>query len=136
MPLYAFVCRSYVAGSALRVEHEVLTLAPMHDAPSHAVCLEHATRCARDYSSVRQKSSDPIRDGWLSSKLEHNLAEQGRPLDPLAPKDRFEAKRVRERTGRVYFGDDDSQLSPAAHKAIAKGRRGEYEYQNGKPDLT
>jgi hypothetical protein len=72
----------------------------------------------RDYSSIAIAGNDPIRKGYLDSKLESNLALQGRPLDPLAPKDKFEAEHVRRETGRVYFGNDTSKLNPKSRKLI------------------
>jgi len=68
-------------------------------------------------------SDDPFRKSYLSSRIDHNLAEQGRPLDPLAPKDRFDLKRIEQNTGRVYIGDDVSKLSAKAQRAILNGER-------------
>jgi hypothetical protein len=72
----------------------------------------------RDYSSSTVSGNDPIRKGYLDSRLEHNLAIQGRPLDPMAPKDKFEAEHVRRKTGRVYFGNDTSKLNPTSRKIV------------------
>lgn len=72
------------------------------------------------FASLTMLSDDPFRKAFLSSKLEHNLAKQGRPLAGLAPKDKFEA-RDRQRThGRIYIGDDLSQLKPKSREAIIK----------------
>lgn len=64
---------------------------------------------------------DPIRRSYNGAKIDHNLAEQQRPLDPLAPKDKFDLKRIEKATGRVYCGDEISHLSPKAQKAILGG---------------
>ena len=72
---------------------------------------------------------DPIRRAFNGAKIDHNLAEQQRPLDPLAPKDKFDARRLERETGRIYIGDSRDGLSKAATKALEKGDRREYAYQ-------
>ncbi len=81
------------------------------------------TKLTRDYSSISFRNDDPFRRAWLSDGLTHELARRRRPLDPLAPKDRFEAKAIEEKTGRRYIGDDISSLKPASQRAILNGER-------------
>lgn len=66
---------------------------------------------------------DHIRKAYNGAKIDHNLALQGRPLDPLAPRDKFEARHVEAATGRVYIGDDISGMSKSAQRAILNGPR-------------
>lgn len=84
-----------------------------------------------DMITLGVSSDDEIRKGFLSSKFETALQEQGRAPDPLQPRDKHDAKRLHEKLGRVYVGNDTSGMSAKAQRAIAKGERKEYAYQNG-----
>ncbi len=90
-----------------------------------AVCPDHGALSPRNfYSEFKSQtviSDDPFRKSYLSSRIDHNLADQGRGLDPLAPKDRFDLKRIEANTGRVYVGDSVAGFSPKARKAILDG---------------
>ena len=101
--------------------HEIDVDAPAGNAPRwvRCCCLANATR---DYSGVRFASDDQFRRAWLSDKIGHELGRQERTLDPLAPKDKFEARHVADATGRVYIGDDTSMLKPASQRAIERGK--------------
>ena len=95
---------------------------------------EHEPECpccgvpaARDlYADLRSQlvvCDDPIRKAWLGSQIDRNLQAQGRPLDPLAPKDRFEARHVEKALGRVHVGNDVSGMRPISQRAIMNGER-------------
>jgi len=66
---------------------------------------------------------DHIRRSYLGAQIDHNLAAQGRPLDPLAPRDKFDLRRIEAATGRVYCGDNIGHLSAKAQKAILQGEK-------------
>lgn len=89
--------------------------------------------CERDFAydiqTVDVICDDRIRKAYNSAKIEHQLAEQQRPLDPFTPRDKFEARHIEEATGRVYIGEDRSGLSEKAQRALEKGDRKEYDYQ-------
>lgn len=91
---------------------------PRGEAAPHVRCTTCSGEARRDYSGVGFKTDDEFRRGYLSSSLEKNLAEQGRPLDPLAPKDKFEARRIEAATGRRYIGNDISGLRKVSQDAI------------------
>jgi hypothetical protein len=136
MAVYAFRCKVHGA-----VEAQF----PIGTAPLFTTCFSQegphvcGLRVERDFetefATQSVVSDDEFRKAWLSTDIDRNLQEQCRPIDPLAPKDKFEAKHVRSRTGRVYFGNDDSKLGHKARRAIDKGRKGEFAYQEGKKDL-
>lgn len=106
---YGYRCES---GHAVDVE------APMGEAPTSAVCA-CGRSARRDYSGVQIMNDDPWRRAWLSPKTTRALEQQNRPLDPLAPKDKFERRAVERATGRNYIGDDASGLRPSVQKAIS-----------------
>ena|SRR5271166_1337474 len=84
-------------------------------------CDAHGAGCFRKecgYEPPMLISSDPFRKAWLSSDIEFNLQKQGRSIDPMAPKDKFDALRIREETGRIYIGDDTEGLSKKGRAAI------------------
>lgn len=78
---------------------------------------------AADFASQASLCDDTIRRAYNGSAIDHALATQGRPLDPLAPRDKFEARHVEKATGRVYVGDDVSRMSPKAQRAVMNGER-------------
>jgi hypothetical protein len=90
-----------------------------------ATCPQHGIPGQRDYAtefaSQGTVCDDEIRRAYLGSKIDFNLQAQGRPLDPLAPRDRFEAKHVERALGRIHIGDDYSMLRPNAQRAIERG---------------
>lgn len=92
------------------------------DVPTEVACEACGGTAGRDWSTVTVRGDDPFRKSWLSDGLSQKLSEQQRPLDPLAPKDKFEAKHVQEATGRIYIGDDISKLKPSSQAAIIKGQ--------------
>lgn len=78
------------------------------------------------YADLRSQlplTDDPIRKAYLGTQIDRNLQEQGRALDPMTPHDKFDAKWHEKNTGRIYIGDDISQLRPNAQKAILNGER-------------
>lgn len=81
----------------------------------------HAAGGRSPYYYIGIMNDDPFRKAWLGD-AEQKAAEQGRMLDPEAPKDKFEAKERHERLGRVYIGDDYGKLSDKAVKAIEHGK--------------
>jgi hypothetical protein len=100
--------------------------APIGKAPTTIVCPVHrcGTASPRDmgaeFETQYVKNDDPFRKAWLSDGMTHELAKQKRPLDPLAPKDKHEAKHVAKATGRIYIGDDVSKLSERGRNAVIK----------------
>lgn len=96
-------------------------------APEDAECPECGIIGRRDFpaefATQLVVGDDPFRKSYLSSRIDHNLAAQGRPLDPVAPKDRFDLKRIEAHTGRIYIGDDISKLRPNAQRAILNGEK-------------
>lgn len=105
---------------------------PMKNRPLVVCCITEATRAFDiDLQTLRVSSDDDIRRAYLKSDFESNIADQNRRPDPLMPRDKFEAKEVHRRTGRVYFGDDRSKLTAKAQGALQKGDRKEFAYQNG-----
>lgn len=116
MPRYSFRCPNGDAFEAY---------APFDDV--WAICPQHGVGGIRDYAADFASQStvcdDHIRRAYNGSAIDHALATQGRPLDPLAPKDKFEARHVEKATGRVYIGDDISKLRPISQKAILNGER-------------
>jgi hypothetical protein len=69
---------------------------------------------------VRFSNDDPFRRAHLGTAIDQALQKRGRGLDPLAPKDKFEARHIERATGRRYIGDDASSLNPRAQRAVAK----------------
>lgn len=98
---------------------------PIGEAPSCTACRVDGCRgkatrdLFADLQSVQIQNDDPWRRAWLSPKTARALSEQNRPMDPLAPKDKFERRHVERATGRNYIGDDASGLRPNVQKAIA-----------------
>jgi len=88
-------------------------------------CPEHGLIGRRDLpadlATVRSICDDDIRRAYLGSEIDRNLAEQGRPLDPLAPRDRFEARHIEKALGRIHIGNDYSMLRPISQRAIERG---------------
>lgn len=117
MPRYSFEC------NACGVKFEAY--APFDEI--RAGCPECGDDADRDFCADLESQSvmcdDSIRKAYLGSAIDHNLAAQGRPMDPLAPKDKFEAKHVERATGRQYIGNDVSKLSAKGQKAILNGER-------------
>ena len=93
----------------------------MGKAAPQVTCFGCERQVKRDYSFTQYANFDPFRTTWLSTrKTEDRMAKQQRPLDPIAPKDIFEA-RDRQRThGRIYIGDNVDMLNPTARKAIVE----------------
>lgn len=114
----------------MRGGHEVEITArrpyPFVECPAHSG-LNTPVQCerafAKELASQYVLCDDPIRKAYNSSAIEHNLAAQGRPLDPIAPKDKFDLKHIEKATGRVYCGDNIGHMSPKAQKAILNGDR-------------
>ena len=125
MPKYSFSCPN---------GHLYEAWAPSDDI--WAECPEHGVPGPRDLYADLQTivavCDDPIRKSWLSSQIDRNLAEQGRPLDPLAPKDKFDARNIEKATGRIAIGDDISHMRPISQRAILNGSRNRGE---SKPQL-
>lgn len=94
----------------------------MGSAPPIVECEDCGRQARRLYTSVHIDNGDDIRKAWLSSQTESNLAKQGRPMDPLAPKDRIEARHVQKATGRIYIGNRTEGMTPRAQAAIEAGR--------------
>lgn len=88
----------------------------LNDKPTCFDCSPHSP-----YRYVGILNDDPFRKAWLGD-AEQRAADQGRCLDPEAPKDKFEARERHQRLGRVYIGDDYTKLSPKGQKAIERGR--------------
>ena len=90
----------------------------MGKAPDGVFCVNHQTQCNRHYESVSFNTNDEFRKSYLSSKTHTALGEQGRPMDPFAPKDKYDVKKIQEATGRRYFGEDVSnvRLTPELKK--------------------
>ncbi len=96
-------------------------IAQVAECPTHGV---PATRNYRaEFVTQMQVCDDDIRRSWLGTEIDRNLQAQGRPLDPLAPKDKFEAKAVEKALGRIHIGNDYSQLRPISQRAIENGPR-------------
>ena len=114
MPKYSFICPN---------AHPYEAWAPFEDiwAPSPCCGVPGQRDLYTDLRSQLSVCDDPIRKAWLGSEIDRNLQAQGRALDPMAPKDRFEAKHVEKALGRIHIGDDISKLRPNAQKAILKG---------------
>lgn len=111
--IYAYQCRSGHLCDPIERDFK------MGDAPPSVACA-CGSQAKRDYGTTRLNRNDPYRDYWLSSKADHEMARQGRPLDPLAPKDMFEKRRIEAATDRRYIGDDTESLTTKGQKAVAK----------------
>ena len=119
--IYLFMCEK---------DHPVEVVArnpmPYVECPLHSG-LNTPAVALRDFASELRTHAvlcdDPIRKSFNGAKIDHNLAAQGRPLDPLSPKDKFDLRRIEKATGRVYCGDDISHLRPNAQKAILEGTK-------------
>jgi hypothetical protein len=95
--------------------HEIDDWFPIGTAPASVPCPEHYTNCNRQYGHININSGDPFRTAWLS---ETKASSDGRPVDPLAPKDKHDAKDIERATGRVYFGNDLTALSKESRAAL------------------
>jgi hypothetical protein len=134
MVLYSYICKRAVTDGIFPMwdEHEISEFYEMGKAPDRIVCKEHDVECNRDFGALQvHPMNDEFRSYHLSMQGERAANEQGRPLDPNRPKDKFEAKEIANRTGRVYVGNDVSKLSEAGQRAIHKGEQRSYAYQNG-----
>lgn len=93
--------------------------------PETVICGRHGRDAHRAFdaeiATQYVKNDDPFRKAWLGD-AEQRAADQNRCLDPEAPHDKFEAKERRERLGRIYIGDDTSQLNEKAVRAIERGK--------------
>lgn len=123
---YLYRCRNHHVESPVRQESIVCDVHSGLNTDVLATRDLHAELCSQHIVN-----DDPFRRAYLGSALEKNLVEQQRPLDHLAPKDKFEAKAVERATGRIYIGDNTEMLSQKAQRAIAKGKRGEYPNEGG-----
>lgn len=115
MPTYTFVCPNGSLFEARTSSDDIWATCPCHGVPGkrdlHADLVQQYVNC-----------DDHIRRAFNGSKIDHALSAQGRPLDPMAPKDKFEAKHIEKATGRVYCGDDISGLRPISQRAILHGK--------------
>jgi hypothetical protein len=93
MSLYAYICPE---------GHEIEERHPIGKAPNTVVCPDHAHECRRSFGAVAFTTNDEYRKAWLSTA--------GSSRDPLAPKDKYDVAKIREATGRNYFGNDVSQV--------------------------
>lgn len=129
MPRYAYRCERHThKGRVVHEEHCFELVFSIGTAPDEVICPDRGRGFARrdlgaELQTISIRGDDPIRKAWLGSDIDKNLQEQQRAIDPMAPKDKFEAKHVHEKTGRIYIGDDISSLSPAGQRAILNGER-------------
>ena len=109
----------------------------MGKAPSQVTCFTCGHEVRRDFSSIQHRNSDPFRTTWLSNrKTSERLQKQGRPMDPLAPTDLFEARDRQKTHGRIYIGDNVDMLNDRARAAIVNdvgNLRGDKKYDRPPP---
>lgn len=114
MALYAYYCKPGT--------HEVEERFPMGKAPATWFCPLHNHWCQRAIgneltaaSHVAMHSNDEFRKAWLSDKPQGNSFEQ-------SPRDKFEAKEMGKRLGRIYVGNDPlkhgMRITPEIQKDI------------------
>jgi hypothetical protein len=103
MAIYSYKC---LVGS-----HELDEYFSMGKAPDTFYCEKHEVECSRSYDNITFNNNDVYRTAYLSSKSHAAYGEQGRPMDPLAPKDKFDVVKIHEATGRKYFGNDISKIN-------------------------
>lgn len=119
---YAFICSN---GCVFEATAPAKDDGQWPEVAGQANCPTHGLPAQRDYRleflSQSSVCDDDIRRSWLGSEIDRNLQAQGRPLDPLAPKDKFEAKHVEKALGRVHIGNDTSTLRPISQRAIENG---------------
>ena len=114
MPRYAFTCPN-------GTPYEAYSDAKDQWAPCPCCGVAGPRNYRAEFLSQSTLCDDDIRRAYLSSAIDRNLQAQGRPLDPMAPHDRFEARHVEKALGRVHIGDDYSMLRPNAQRAIERG---------------
>ena len=119
MPKYAWFCAN---GHSFDGWHYFENEPPL-EIPTCSECgIPPAKRDYRsEFLSQGTVCDDDIRRAYLGSEIDRNLQAQGRPLDPLAPHDKFEAKHVEKALGRVHIGNDYSMLRPISQRAIERG---------------